>query len=108
MIGRISSLCNDLREEFGDDGLEVKGDPTEVALFLFASQIGTPIAEREKRLAEIPFSHDRKYMATVHAGIAEGPQLYVKGAPEVILERCAHSLEGEQAIVLDPERRASY
>ena len=108
MLGRISSLCNDLREEFGDDGLEVKGDPTEVALFLFASQIGTPVAERARRLAEIPFSHDRKYMATVYEGVGEAPQLYVKGAPEVILERCTMSLEGEYAVPLEPEHRAFY
>ncbi len=108
MIGRISSVCNDLREEFGEAGLEVKGDPTEVALFLFASQIGTPVAERGKRLAEIPFSHERKYMAAVYEGIGEGPQLYVKGAPEVILSRCAYGLEGDSALPLDAERRGAY
>ena len=108
MIGRISSLCNDLREEVGEDGLEVKGDPTEVALYLFASQIGTPVAEREKRLGELPFSHDRKYMASAYEGTGAGPQLYVKGAPEVILGRCTHSLEGSGAVVLDADRRASY
>ncbi|HEV8595975.1 MAG TPA: HAD-IC family P-type ATPase, partial [Thermoplasmata archaeon] len=108
MLGRISSLCNDLREEFGDEGLEVKGDPTEVALFLFASQVGTPVADRAKRLGEIPFSHDRKYMATVYEGIGEGPQLYVKGAPEVILQHCSWSLEGERAVLMEPGNREEY
>jgi len=106
MLGRISSLCNDLREEYGDEGLEVKGDPTEVALFLFASQLGTPVAERAKRLGEIPFSHERKYMATVYEGVADVPQLYVKGAPEVILARCSRSLEGDRAVVLDEDGHA--
>ncbi|MBI4415480.1 MAG: HAD-IC family P-type ATPase, partial [Euryarchaeota archaeon] len=104
MLGRISSLCNDLREEFGDDGLEVKGDPTEVALFLFASQVGTPIAGA-RRLAEIPFSHERKYMAVAYDGVADLPQVYVKGAPEVILSRCSRSLEGTWAVELDEGRR---
>lgn len=108
MLGRISSLCNDLREEFVDESLEVKGDPTEVALFLFASRVGTPASHRAKRLGEIPFSHDRKYMATVYEGVAEAPQLYAKGAPEVILERCTHSLEGDAAIPMDPDRRVGY
>ena len=108
MLGRISSLCNGLRHEFGDAGLEVKGDPTEVALFLFASQVGTPVAERARRLGEIPFSHERKYMATVYEGVADVPQLYVKGAPEVILQQCSRSLEGDLAIVLDAERRAFF
>jgi len=108
MLGRISSLCNDLREEFGDAGLEVKGDPTEVALFLFASQVGTPVADRAKRLGEIPFSHDRKYMATVYEGVADAPQLYVKGAPEVILQRCSWSLEGDEAVLIEPGTREEY
>src|SRR2546422_3192955 len=108
MLGRISSLCNDLREEFGDEGLEVKGDPTEVALFLFSSQVGTPAAERARRLGEIPFSHDRKYMATVYEGVGAGPQLYVKGAPEVILQRCARSLEDDRALLLEPGTREEY
>ena len=108
MLGRISSLCNDLREEYVDESLEVKGDPTEVALFLFASQVGTPVGERAKRLGEIPFSHDRKYMATVYEGVADVPQLYVKGAPEVLIERCSWSLEGERAGPMDAERRAFY
>ena len=108
MLGRISSLCNDLRQEYGDEGLHVKGDPTEVALFLFASQVGTPVAERAKRLGEIPFSHDRKYMATVYEGVSDLPQLYVKGAPEVILQRCSRSLEGERSVTLDSDRRAYY
>ena len=108
MLGRISSLCNDLREEFGDDGLAVKGDPTEVALFLFASQVGTPIAHRSTRLAEIPFSHDRKYMAAVYDGVGDGPQLFVKGAPEVVLQRCSRSLETERSEELFHDRRSLY
>ncbi|MEK6851449.1 MAG: HAD-IC family P-type ATPase, partial [Candidatus Thermoplasmatota archaeon] len=108
MLGRISSLCNDLREEYVDESLQVKGDPTEVALFLFASQVGTPVGERAKRLGEIPFSHERKYMATVYEGVADVPQLYVKGAPEVILERCSRSLEGDRAVPMDSERRAFH
>lgn len=108
MLGRISSLCNDLREEFGDAGLEVKGDPTEVALFLFASQVGTPVTERAKRLGEIPFSHDRKYMATAYDGVGDAPQLYVKGAPEVVLQRCSWSLEGDRATLIEPGTREEY
>lgn len=108
MLGRISSLCHDLRQEYTDEGLRVKGDPTEVALFLFASQVGTPVIERAKRLGEIPFSHERKYMAVLYEGVGAGPQLYAKGAPEVILDRCTRSLEGDSAVDLAPNRRQFY
>jgi len=108
MLGRISSLCHDLREEYGDEGLQVKGDPTEVALLLFASEVGTPVLERANRLGEIPFSHERKYMAVQYEGAGAASQLYAKGAPEVILERCSSSLEGSYAVELGSDRRAFY
>lgn len=108
MLGRISSLCHDLREEYGDEGLQVKGDPTELALLLFASQVGTSVVERARRLSEIPFSHERRYMAVQYEGISAGPQLYVKGAPEVVLERSSRSLEGDSAVDLAADRRTFY
>ena len=108
MLGRISSLCHDLREEYGDQGLQVKGDPTEVALLLFASQVGTAVVERANRLGEIAFSHERRYMAVLYDGPGAGRQMYVKGAPEVILQRSSKSLEGDSPVDLSSDRRAYH
>jgi calcium-translocating P-type ATPase len=57
--------------------------PTEVALLEAAERVGVDLAA--PRLDTIPFDSERKFMATLHPG---GVAL-IKGAPEVVLERCA-------------------
>jgi Ca2+-transporting ATPase len=88
----------------------VAGDPTEGALIVAARKVGLEsdaLARRFQRVDEVPFSSDRKLMTTVHTD-AEQERLLVftKGAPDVLLERCSHELVGEQAVALDPARRA--
>jgi calcium-translocating P-type ATPase len=64
------------------------GAPTEVALLEAAERAGLDVAaerERSPRLDAIPFDSDRKLMATLHTDRA----VFLKGAPEVVLERCA-------------------
>jgi calcium-translocating P-type ATPase len=61
--------------------------PTEIALLEGAERAGIGAeAERERapRLDAIPFASERKFMATLHS---DGLVL-IKGAPEVVLERC--------------------
>jgi Ca2+-transporting ATPase len=49
------------------------------------------------RIEEIPFSSERKRMTTIHR-MEDGKKIaFMKGAPEVVLERCTHILE-EQGI----------
>lgn len=87
-------LCNDAVWKTGDDGHPVGiGDPTETALFIAAVGQGIDPASwitRWPRIAEVPFSSDRRYMATLHhvAG-AESNVLLVKGAAEEVLRLCS-------------------
>jgi Ca2+-transporting ATPase len=89
----------------------VEGDPTEGALIVAARKAGLgpeALEARFARLAEIPFSSERKLMSTVHRD-AERPErlvAFVKGAPDVLLARCSAELVGEEAQALTPERRA--
>jgi Ca2+-transporting ATPase len=79
----------------------VKGDPTEGALLVVAQKGGIPDETRASapRLEEIPFSSERKRMTTIHA-MPDGKVLaFMKGAPEVVLERCVLG-EGERAPLL--------
>lgn len=66
------------------------GNPTEVALLLRLRDKGTDYAEI-RRTAEIkdrlPFSTERKYMATV-AQVDGKDWLFVKGAPEIVMGFC--------------------
>src|SRR6516162_7045404 len=91
LMGRVSMLCNDA-ELFEEDGAwKVEGDPTEGALYPFATKLGM---ERQAELAAspridaIPFESEHKFMATLHKSADGKELLFVKGAPEVILEHC--------------------
>lgn len=71
----------------------VLGNPTEGALLLWLNAGGTdyrPLREGVETLGEVPFSTERKYMATLVRSAASGGRkmLYVKGAPEILLDLC--------------------
>lgn len=81
---------------------EYHGDPTEVALLVSAAKAG--IEPDRERLREVPFSSDRKRM-TVVVGGESSPIAYVKGAPEVVLDRSDRVLMEERVQPLSAELR---
>jgi P-type Ca2+ transporter type 2C len=85
------TACNDAVLD-GDDSY---GDPTEVALVVYArsSGIGVPggLPLVGERIAEIPFDAERRRMLTVHDPATPGYVAFAKGAPEVLLPRCTMS-----------------
>jgi Ca2+-transporting ATPase len=90
----------------------VQGDPTEGALIVAARKAGLrteALDARFPRLAEVPFSSERKLMSTIHSDAERQERLLAltKGAPDVLLARCSHELVGEEAQALTGERRAA-
>ena len=72
----------------------VLGNPTEGALLLWLHDNGIDyeaLREEVKVVEELPFTTDRKYMATVvESALMPGKRmLYVKGAPEIVYDLCA-------------------
>jgi magnesium-transporting ATPase (P-type) len=90
LMGRVFVLCNDA-ELFDEVGKwKVEGDPTEGALYPFATKVGIERAAEAAaapRIDAIPFESEHKFMATLNRS-ADGQMLLVKGAPEVILDHC--------------------
>jgi len=88
---KAATLCNDSKLEKAEGRWTVKGDPTEGALVVAAAKAGLwkeEIGKEEPRVNEIPFSSERKLMSTVHE-LSNGDKMaYMKGAPEIVLERC--------------------
>lgn len=77
--------------DMSGDKPEVLGNPTEGALLLWLHKRGVDYAKMRGdavRVEELPFSTDRKYMATVVKSAAGKLVLYVKGAPEIVFSLC--------------------
>ena len=90
---KVAVLCNDsgLEQDTQTGKWFVKGDPTEGALVVAAEKAGISkeeLEEQEPRVFEVPFSSERKRMTTIHT--KEGKRIaYMKGAPEMVIERCS-------------------
>ncbi|MEW5899831.1 MAG: cation-translocating P-type ATPase [Acidobacteriota bacterium] len=93
-------LCSDASLEKKEEKWSIKGDPTEGALVVAAAKKDlnpTEIRLENPRVEEIPFSSERKRMTTVHQ-MADGRKIaFMKGAPEIVLERCG-SLSHKQVM----------
>jgi Ca2+-transporting ATPase len=107
-------LCNDAELERDQGTWTIRGDPTEGALVVAARKLGLeagPLRESHPRLDTIAFESERKYMATLHRQPDGGHIVYVKGAPEEILRRCAPPDDpghpDAEALVAEVERIAS-
>lgn len=91
------TLCNDsiLRDK------QILGDPMEGALLVLAAKCGLNKEQANNqlpRISEIPFDAEHKYMVTFHQQNDE-IKMFIKGAPEVLLELCQSALNKEGKVV---------
>lgn len=104
LLLRAGSLCTNAHY----DGKSVIGDTTEGALIVAAAKAGMTKKDMEKqysRVHEVPFTSERKRMTTVHKTPEGKLVAYVKGAPEIILERSTHILKDGKAEKLSAKKR---
>ncbi len=94
---RIGLLCNESRLIEENGHMRIDGDPTEGALIVSAIKAGLE-PEREKegypQVGIIPFESDRGFMATLHRHNG-GMVVFLKGAPERVLDMCSRLPSGE-------------
>ena len=84
-LAEAAVLCNDA--PLGG------GDPVDVALLeAFDGSVGDA-PQRLPRIEAVPFESARQRMTTLHRA-SDGLLLLVKGAPEVVLDRCNSRLDG--------------
>ncbi|MFT8889565.1 MAG: cation-translocating P-type ATPase [Ethanoligenens sp.] len=103
----IAASCNNAELRFSHGlfhkgRVEVVGDPTEAALLVMAAKAGITreIVDRTyETLLELPFDSERKCMSVV-VRVHGRKRLFVKGAPDVILEkcRCVHTGKGDELL----------
>ena len=104
-IAAAMALCCDA--ELDPEG-NVTGEPTEAALVVWANKLGLDkpsLKAKFLRCGEAPFDSGRKMMSTVHLG-QSGCIQYTKGAPDVIIGKCAYYLKDGKAVPMTEEYRA--
>ncbi|NEO27404.1 MAG: cation-transporting P-type ATPase, partial [Kamptonema sp. SIO4C4] len=109
------ALCNDALlqyEETNDhaSGWTIFGDPTEGALLSLAGKAGLDqinLRKQFERIAEIPFSSERKRMSVIcqAAQYGDSYSMFTKGSAELILGHCQYYQFGEETYPLTPEQR---
>ena len=91
LLLKVGASCNDSHLNY-NERWEIFGDPTEGALLVSAEKSGLKKNELEKqfpRIDEIPFDSERKCMTTIHK-INDENIAYIKGAPDVIINKCKY------------------
>lgn len=104
----VATLCNDAKLQKEKKWI-IQGDSTEGALIVAAAKAGfikDELEKQEPRIDEIPFSSERKRMTTVHKTAYTSKIAYMKGAPEVVLEKCSSILLEGKIQKLSNETRA--
>ena len=109
-ILEIAANCNDAKLVTAtneNDEFEVLGDPTEGALLVaaekFLHNFNSALCKPELQ-KKFSFDSNRKMMSTLHTE-NEREVLYVKGAPEILLQKCTSWWDGEEVKELDTKKR---
>jgi Ca2+-transporting ATPase len=101
-------LASDARLLRGDGRLRVEGDPTEGALVVAAMKAGLDpdgLNEREPRVAEVPFTSERRRMTTLHRSEDGAIAAYSKGAADEVLAGCSRRRVAGRDVDLQPSDR---
>jgi len=104
LIGGV--LCNDSRMVQKGAQWQIDGDPTEGALVVAAAKAGIDVEQLRQdapREDEVPFDSASQFMATLNVDRTAGERrIYVKGATDVLLERCTSALNSRgETVALD-------
>jgi Ca2+-transporting ATPase len=119
LLAKTAALCNDANIEFKEDKADLTGDPTEIALLVFAYKSGVrkdKMNSEFPRVQEIPFSSERKMMTTIHRSSCNNNnsndnnnsgkhEAYIKGACEVVLSRCSAIVVDNKSLSLTDDMR---
>ena len=103
-LARAVLLCNDASLSEINGQWHIQGDPTEGALVTLALKAGLEhqyTHTQYPRIDAIPFESQHRFMASLHHDHTGHGFIYLKGAPEQILDMCHYQHMGDQEIPLD-------
>lgn len=101
MLLRVATICNNSRLTEENPGY--KGDPTEGSLLVYASEFTDieKLKDDYPRASEYPFDSKKQRMQVICKTPEGAMETYMKGAPEVILDMCTHTLVNGKEETLD-------
>ena len=104
---RVSALCSEATLGQAEGSWQITGDPTEGALVV-ASRKYAPgenyFQEGFSKVGMVPFSSERMRMSVIFKEDSSGKAFsYVKGSPDVLIERCTHIFAGNKPRIITPE-----
>ncbi|MDJ0590316.1 MAG: cation-translocating P-type ATPase [Pleurocapsa sp. MO_226.B13] len=111
-------LCNDATLSQQEAQWEILGDPTEGALLSLAGKAGfeqPTLNSKTRRVVDFPFDSDRKRMSVVcnvgtvrangYSSLGNDLILFIKGSPEIILDRCSAYQHNSETLALNQNLR---
>lgn len=104
-LGIACVLCNDAELDFQDNEPKLQGDPMEGALLSLAAKAGIyrhQLEEQQIMKDMIPFDAEYCFMATLYHH-KQSSFIYIKGAPEVILNYCSFQLQNQEEHPFAPD-----
>ncbi|MBE0429863.1 MAG: HAD-IC family P-type ATPase [Thermoleophilia bacterium] len=111
-LAASAALCNDASISRDENGhWRPVGTPTEAALVTLAARLGVDysfIRSQNRRIAEEPFSSERKRMTVITTAGGGGAMLHTKGAPEVILPLCSRVATADGTMPLTGAQRQKF
>ncbi|HYO42181.1 MAG TPA: cation-translocating P-type ATPase [Candidatus Limnocylindrales bacterium] len=108
LVGGV--LANNAQLAEIDGEWRIQGDPTEAAFLVAQHKLdGTANrVARYERQGEVPFTSERKMMSVLAQDVpGDTTRLFTKGAPDVLLARCAAIQVGTEAVAMDEARRVA-
>jgi len=94
-------LCNDARLFEEDGSWKVAGDPMEGALLSLGYKTGEFGLSGWRRIDEIPFDAQYRYMAVLAEGPDRQPYTFIKGAPEAVIALCPETTPDDWAEAIE-------
>jgi len=106
LLAKAMVLCSDATYEDGKG----TGDPTEIALLVFADNIGVnrkELADGNNRIGELSFDSDRKLMSVIIESDGS-TAVYTKGAIDNLLEICTRVFQDGEIVPLREDHRVRF
>ena len=105
LLLRVGCLCNNAKLVTEDEKYSIIGDPTEGSLIVLGKKanLDSAFSSKFSSVSELPFDSERKRMTVIFDNkINKKREAYVKGAPDILLEKCSQIFSNGKVRKINP------